>query len=324
MALDAFNEAYGLTLWRGLPLTRFEVATSALRDALPDFELRPFGVPPDNNPRMRCIVRMPTATDDFERPVAAVSDQYDLLQHRVLATWLTQNLAEAGLKDMTAQVSMTEYGERLRVVVPLVDRKIDLRGDLVDPDHYQPEIEVMNSVDRSTAFTVLLRWRRLICLNGMFTVEEDRIRSIHRFDLSRTDTVRKFMAERLVNTPDVVSELKAWRKKKVDHKKVQQWVEGWLRDKGGWTVENCARMWHILEKGYDGSVKTPRERFERHPLSAYRVGQERKVPGIPYPIETAYDVAQVLTWITSNQRSVEFQTEGTEDVPRLMRQLLKT
>lgn len=120
-----------------------------------------------------------------------------------------------------------------------------------------------------------------------------------------------------------MSELKTWRQKRVDPKKVQAWVEGWLREKSGWTVENCARMWFILDRGYDGVVKPPRERFERHPLSAYRVGQDRQVPGIPFPIQTAYDVAQVLTWITSNQRSLEFQTEGTEDVPRLMRQLLK-
>lgn len=324
MPFDAFDQAYSLSLWRGLPVRQFEVPASALREALPDFELRPFGEPPNTNPRMRCIVRMGTTDDPLERPVAAMSDQYDLLQHRVLATWLTDNLKEAGLTNVTAQVAITEYGERLRIIIPLDDRQIDLRGDLINPDHYRPEIEVMNSVDRSTAFTVLLRWRRLICLNGMFTVEEDRIRSVHRFDLSRTDTVRKFMTERLVNTPDVVSELRIWRKKKVDRKRVQDWVDGWLRNKSGWTVENCARMWHILEKGYDGTVKPPRERFERYPLSDYRVGQERQVPGIPYPIETAYDVAQVLTWITSNQRSVEFQTEGTEDVPRLMRQLLKT
>jgi hypothetical protein len=322
MPFDEFDAAYRLSVWRGLPLTQFETPVAELRESLPDFELRPFGEPPHNNPRMRCIVRMPTESDAHERPVAAVSDQYDLLQHRVMATWLTSNLTEAGLKESKAKVTMTEYGERVRIVVPLSDRKINPWEDLFDDDYYFPEIEIMNSVDRSTAFTVLLRWRRLICLNGLFTVEEDRIRSIHRFDLSRTGTVREFMAERLVKTPDVVSELKTWREKKVDHRKVQQWVETWLREKGGWTVENCARMWHILETGYDGAVKPPRDRFERHPLTAYRVGQDRRVPGLPFPIKTAYDVAQVLTWITSNQRSLEFQTEGTEDVPRLMRKLL--
>lgn len=324
MALDAFDASYRLSVWRGLPLTIREVPASGLREALPDYELRPFGEPPNNNPRMRCIVRMPTNADPFERPVAAVSDQYDLLQHRVLATWLTNNLNEAGIKEAQAKIVMTEHGERVRITVPLVSRGYDFAGDLIEPDRYQPEIEVTNSVDRSTAFTVLIRWRRLVCLNGMFTMEQDRMRSVHRFDLSQTDTVRKFMAERLVDTPDVVSELKVWRKKKVDPKKVQDWVDGWLRKDSGWSVENCARMWHILATGYDGTVRKPREGFERHPLSAYRVAQERQVPGVPFPIATAYDVAQVLTWITSHQRYVEFQIEGTEAVPKLMRQLLKT
>ena len=61
----------------------------------------------------------------------------------------------------------------------------------------------------------------------------------------------------------------------------------------------------------------------KHPLQAYHVGQERSVPGVPCPVETAYDLAQILTWITSNQKAVEMQIEGTEEVPRLMQDLLK-
>jgi hypothetical protein len=81
-------------------------------------------------------------------------------------------------------------------------------------------------------------------------------------------------------------------------------------------------MWAILETGYDGMVQPPRERGKHNPLAAYRVGQHRKVPGISFPVQTAYDVVQILTWITSKQRSVEMQVEGTESVPRLMRALL--
>jgi hypothetical protein len=324
MTLDFFDTAYRLSLWRGLPVTTVTVPVSRLRDALPDFELRSFGEEPNNNPRMRCIIRMPTIDDPHERPVAVVSDQYDLLQYRVMATWLQSNLSEAGLKNTEAKISITEYGERIRITVPLVGKQIDLATDPIDPDHYQPELEVINSVDRSSAFTFMLRWRRLICLNGMFTVEEDRMRSIHRVDLSRTQVVRDFMADRLIKTPDVVSELRQWKEEAVSKDAVQKWTEDWLREKGGWTVENCARLWAILESGYDGAVEKPRERFEKNLLSAYRVGQHRQVPGVPFPIKTAYDLAQLLTWITSNQRSLEFQTEGTEAVPHLVRAFLSS
>jgi hypothetical protein len=272
---------------------------------------------------MRCIVRMPTTGDKFERPVAAVSDRYDLLQHRVLATWLQANMTEVGLKNTMAEVTITEYGERLRVTVPLVVRTFDLAGDLLAPDRYRPEIEVTNSVNRSSAFNVVLRWRRLVCLNGMWTMEEDRMRSIHRVDLSRTQLVRDFMAERLTRSPDIVQELRQWRRRKISKAQVQTWCAGWLRDKSGWTVEACARLWAILETGYDGAVTQPSGRIERYELSAYRVGQHRQVPGVNFPIETAYDVAQILTWITSNQRSVEWQLEGTDQVPRLIKQLLE-
>ena len=323
MPFDEFEEAFRLSTWRSLPIKQFSVKVADLREALPDFELRPFGYPPNNNPRLRSIVRMPTPEDDFERPVAVVSDQYDLLQHRVMATWLATNLAEAGLGDAQADITMSEFGERLRIKVPLVERMVDLNLDLFQHDEYQPEIEVTNSVDRSSAFNVVLRWRRLICLNGMFTVEEDRIRSIHRVDLSRTQVVREFMADRLARTPDVVAELRRWKKQRVSRDEAQSWCDGWLRTKSGWTVENCARLWAILETGYDGLVTKPAGKLEKRPLSTYRVGQHRRVPGVPFPIETAYDLAQLLTWITSNQRTVEMQIEGTEDVPRLMKAFQK-
>ena len=60
----------------------------------------------------------------------------------------------------------------------------------------------------------------------------------------------------------------------------------------------------------------------RLPLSLHRVGLHDNAPGVADPIETAYDLAQLLTWITSNQRAVEMQMEGTEDVPRLMKSFL--
>lgn len=327
MAFDAFEEAYQLSSWKGLSLangfTSFTVPAKKLRDALPDFELRDFGEPPNNNPRLRSIWRKPFKDDNFERPVAAVSNQYDLLQHRVLASWLIENLSNAGLENAVANITMTEYGERVRITVPLEDQVFDFAGDLFAPDKYRPEIEVTNSVDRSSAFHVVLRWRRLICLNGMFTTEEDRMRSIHRVDLSRTGLVRDFIRDRLSSTPDMVSSLQVWRKLEVDKACAQAWCETWLRDKSGWSVENCARLWAIIETGYDGAVTPPNGKKEKWKLSEYRVGQHRQVPGDNFPIRTAFDVAQLLTWITTHQRSVEMQLEGTEAIPRLMKELIR-
>jgi len=327
MTLDAFDDAYRLSRWKGLSLASDFASRTVpaldLRDALPDFELRNFGEPPNNNPRLRTIWRMPFREDQFERPVASVSDQYELLQHRVLATWLAENLSNAGLKNAEAKITMTEYGEKVRITVPLENQIFDFAGDLFAPDKYRPEIEVTNSVDRSSAFHIVLRWRRLICLNGMFTTEEDRMRSIHRVDLSRTSLVRDFIKDRLSKRPDMAAALHYWRKLKIDKECAQAWCESWLRDKSGWSVENCARLWAIIETGYDGVVTPPTGKKEKLPLSAYRVGQHRRVPGDNYPIQTALDVAQLLTWITTNQRSVEMQLEGTEAIPRLMKELIK-
>lgn len=327
MAFDRMEDVYGLSTWKGLDLAkgyvRHKVPAKSLRDALPDFALRDFGEPPNNNPRFRSIWRQPFGDDPHERPVAVVSNQYELLQHRVLASWLTENLSQAGLEEAEAEITMTEFGERVRITIPLVDQTIDFQGDLFEPDRFRPEIEVTNSVDRSSAYHVVLRWRRLVCLNGMFTTEEDRLRSIHRIDLSQTRLVRDFIKERLSIKPDMVAALRAWKKKATDKKAAQDWCEQWLREKGGWTVENCARLWWILETGYDGEVRSPTGRIEKWPLKDYRVGQHCQVPGDNFPVKTAYDVAQLLTWITSNQRSVEMQIEGTEAVPKLMAEFLK-
>ena len=125
---------------------------------------------------------LPFGEDQNERPVASVSDRYDLLQHRVVGSWLASNVQARGLDNAKAKVVMTEYGERIRISIPLAERNCNLLGDSLSPaadddDIYQPEIEVANSVDRSSALHVSVRWRRLVCLNGMFTAEEDRMRS---------------------------------------------------------------------------------------------------------------------------------------------------
>jgi len=43
---------------------------------------------------------------------------------------------------------------------------------------------------------------------------------------------------------------------------------------------------------------------------------------VPHPIKTACDLASLLTWITSNQRTVPMQFEGTQAVPKLVRSFL--
>lgn len=324
-----FDEAYRLSTWKSLPLRRFVVPVEGLRDALPDFERRPMGTPPHDNPRLRLIVRTPEPHDPFERPVAAVSDRYDLLQHRVVATWLAENIEDAGLRGAEAAVAVTEYGERLRVTIPLPDRDRPLAEraslDFFDEDdRYRPEIEVTNSVDRSSAFRVCVRWRRLVCLNGLFTVEEDRMRSVHHVALSQTRLVKPFLAERLRGVPDVLARLGAWKRTAIDPKTAQRWCEERLRGRPGWSVETCARLWAILATGYDGEVRPPRrDGAGKQPLKAYHVGQDRQVPGVAFPIRTAFDMAQLLTWITSNQRTVEMQVEGTEEIPALMKDLLR-
>lgn len=274
MPLDEFDFVYKVSVWDGLPVRCFEVPVAGLRDALPDFELRHLSAPPNDNPRMRLIVRMPQVDDPHERP--SRRSRTSMICFSTESSRPGSNAADAGLGAVTASVLVTCYGERLRVTIPLDDRE---RDPFANHDRFRPEIEITNSVDKSSAFRVAIRWRWLVCLNGMFTVEEDRMRSVHHVDLSRTHLVRAFLEERLSRESDALSRLRAWKSAPIKAARAQTWCEERLRERGGWSVENCAPLWAILDTGYDGRVTAPRRVGVRHLLSAYRVGQDRRVPG---------------------------------------------
>ena len=327
MPFDSFSDHYRIASWSGRQIIDFQTTVDELRDTLPSFELRPFGSAPNDNPRMRAIVRMPTPQDPVERPVAAVSDKYALVQHRVLATWLLANLEEAGLGDPApVGVTMTEYGERIRLTVAMPSFALSLEPDdrCDEGEMYRPELVVTNSVDRSAALKVLIKWRRLVCLNGMFANHRDSLRSIHHVTWTRERQVPGFMRARIRKDAAVFDALRRWRKIELEPETVQEWCEARLRKDARWTIADCARLWHIVATGYDGQVTPPAPGQKGPaPLAAWRVGQEREVPGVRFPIGTLFDLAQILTWITTNQRTVEMQMEGSDDVPRVVADFIR-
>jgi hypothetical protein len=330
MASDLFKETFSLRAWDGLDIVSYTVPLSRLRDSLPEFELRSFGTPPNHNERMRMIVRMPWEGDRSARPVAAVSDKYSLVQHQVAATWLERNYEKTDLLDADpdVEVFMTAYGERvmMRAPLPSLDQSLfkSDRYEGGDPTlwSFRPEITLLNSVDRSSALSVGVRWRRIICLNGMWTDEKDRIRSIHHIDWTRQSEIPSFIKRCVSRDAGVFDPLRKWAKIQASPKTAQDWCEKHLRNEPDWRVESCARVWQILETGYDGVVATGRRPGERTLLQDYHVGQDKRVPGDNFPIRSVLDLAQVLTWVSTNQRSVDMQLKGTEMIPKLIKSFI--
>ena len=185
---------------------------------------------------------------------------------------------------------------------------------------YRPEIEIVNSVDKTLALSIRIRWRRLICLNGMFTYNDDRLRLIHNLDWMSKASIPGFIKDRMSKDSGVFAALELWKSKKISPSQVLDWAEERLRNDSKWTVGNSARVYSIVSTGYCGRVGKVVGR-KAH-LSEYTVSQDEKVPGLNIPLKNAYDLAQMLTWIASDMHSVEMQDETTEDVPRLVEDFL--
>jgi hypothetical protein len=78
--------------WHGQPVVVHDGTLGALRERLPSFSRQPFGPDGSRNEYLQTIVREPFAGDQGRIPVAAVSPQYELIQHHEVVEWLAEGL----------------------------------------------------------------------------------------------------------------------------------------------------------------------------------------------------------------------------------------
>jgi hypothetical protein len=69
------------TTWYGQPVVTHDGTLGVLKAKLPSFSRQPFGPDGNRNEYLRTIVREPLGPDGCRIPVAAVSTQYELVQH---------------------------------------------------------------------------------------------------------------------------------------------------------------------------------------------------------------------------------------------------
>jgi hypothetical protein len=180
------------TKWHGQFILTSEGALSALEGSLPTFSRRPLTHGPALNEYLDLILRDPVPGDEREVPVATVSKRYALIQHRDAVRWVV--LAFEQMKWDPAKLQMqaliSDYGERMRTIVKIP-------AEVVDPgDSFELHAEVLlwNSVDRSRAFELAIRWKRLVCKNGLTISNEDRLRKIHNVDWMRRESPIEFLS----------------------------------------------------------------------------------------------------------------------------------
>ena len=183
--------------WFKSTVTSHRGTIDAVRAHLPAFERRSFSLTQADESRSRLnehqdlIVRTSIGTDVDFVPVGVVSKEYALIQHLDVVDVVVKALEVSDIapRGVTAQLEITEYGERMSLGFLLPMRYAFDPGD----GHLMAlRLECLNSVEGSTGFRALMGWFRFVCSNGLtigVTQLEVRRRHVGNLTLDAVATV---------------------------------------------------------------------------------------------------------------------------------------
>jgi hypothetical protein len=263
--------------WAGEELRVTSTTLGRAADLLPTFTRAPLSIDlrPMSRPRrvlppilggrrgipdhkyLDAILLNPDPEWPYERPlpIALVSKQYSLIQHRDLVVALTAALGEhvEHPRTLPCDVALSEYGGRMKLTVKLPS---DFRPP--DGEPIVPTLECLNSVDRSRPLQVYLGWFRFICSNGLIIGEEFarmRRRHVRSLELDDIQTTVSQHVSRLARDAETLSR---WWDTPIGNEAVRAWVDGLVAKE--WGVHAAARVLHITRTGRDCRVTTADQR----------------------------------------------------------------
>jgi hypothetical protein len=304
--------------WRSREMKFVSGRLDQILGHIPTFAFGEFKVAEDEpaNPHLKTIVRVPQT--DFERPIpiAVVSPNYTLLQHRDLAELCASALGDAGLPidEMKFEVGLSKFGELMVFRMYLPDA-FNFKGS--DGHEMGLRVECINSVDGSYRLVVLFGWLRFVCLNGLVigkTLTE--IREIHSGDMKLDDVVQGLQLGLSIARGDSDT-LALWQETEVLPLAVREWADDEVAKK--WGVKAAMRTYHIAMSGQDVTFADP---FAKGRPTEKPVQYLDPVPGAPAPSKTVYDVTQALTWVATQQLNFEQRVQRQSEVPSLVESLL--
>ncbi len=305
------------TCWNGQKVIATQAKLLALHDQLPKFHREPFVMNGIINPNYDVIV-----ADGSDYPITTVSKSYGLMQHEVVFEKAIEGLTNLGfdVASLHAELSLTQYGERFKM-------SLTLPGYDFDPGDGCPlvlKMNLLNSVDKSTAVTVELEWLRLICGNGMmYGIGSSGFRKAHFRGIDEDD-IAGYLDIALGNIPQDRSLMSAWLGTSVSLGQTMPWIDHAVADL--WGVPTASRLWHILRYGQDAKAEIVRgEKFEA--LAESHATQRPvtplgPVPGAFAPISTAYHAAQALSWVAKENNNLGTRLRRVKEIPALMSSLL--
>ena len=279
--------------WHGREVLTSSGQIRNLLQKIPDFGRWPFNVEDNENEYLDVIARKPHG-DGKHVPVAAVSKGYNLVKHHeVLDTVLTVLENRVGdPQSLEAELRLSKYGARMWITFLLPNWKFD------PGDGYPVVLQVncLNSVDKSIAVRIHLSWHR----ERSNTEMQGRMLKRNHDAAFKIEEIEEFLAYQFRRFSREESLYKKWYKTKLDWNSVVTWINKVVAKK--WGSDTAARAYHIAKTGND-TMHT--------------------VPGLFTPVENVYHASQVLSWIASQQGTIESQLTRLGQIHGLMEDLLK-
>ena len=347
MELDTTNIS-----WYSRNVLFREGTLSEFRQYIPNFEKVPFTLHNEGtNPHLYVIIRdkleennqellLPNE-DQVRIPIGVVSEKYRLVQHYELLNVLERALRGCGFDadSFRARLWLTEFGERMWISFILAPSKyMDFCPNDLDGVPGELTLNAINSVDKTTALTINLSWHRLVCKNGMILKND--IVDLKRKHTGRLDSdifehyLQRYFSREVFELE--IAKIMSWYTTKVAIKdsvdakpssgSIEHWLEYAVSKK--WGIHAAARAYHIAKTGLDAEFfakpnKSSKKKKVRFNELRLKLGSETDVPGAYAPVRNAYDISQVLSWIATQQQTLQLRLKWMQDIPALMRALLK-
>jgi hypothetical protein len=304
--------------WFNSPVTFHEGSLAEIRQYVPVFERRDFGLTQQGNERFRpnarldTIVRLPFRDDETLVPVGVVSKDYALVLHSAVLDVATKALdaAQIAPSNVKVELKITEYGERMALSLFLPEK---YQFDPGDGNPMALRLECINSVDGSTRFRALMGWFRFVCSNGLIIgVTRSDVRRRHVGDL-RLEDVGAVLTSGLKESETEKKNFECWRKAGITLDRLSPWVDKDLREE--WGFKAAARTFHIARCGSDADVGG---QYKNSTPTSIAMQKTKRVPGAPQQCRNLFDLSQILAWLAKERRDVQEQLEWREKIPGLM------
>lgn len=301
-------------------MRRYKGSLEEIYNLLPRFERRSFSLTQAGgeqtrlNERLDTIVRLPIGDDLTTVPIGVVSKDYQLVPHTAVFESAAEALrvARINLADVTAELLIAEYGERMALSFFL-----PIRFDPGDGHELTMRLECFNSVDGTTRFQVLMSWFRQVCSNGL-VIRVDRTGLFSRRHVGdlKLDEIVAVLTYGIEQVATEINELAQCSRTPIRLDRFGIWTDESLRKK--WGFKAATRAFHIARTGCDVDIVG---QFNGSAPTNIAVTKTNPVPGAPEQATNLFDLVQVLAWLAKERRDVQEQMQWREDINEIRGEL---